>query len=78
MMNNRTNLKEIELTYLDRVTGGKVNSNPTPSGAAGIADSAINGKNYNAVAQMIADWLNGDDVRTRKIDNTQDINDFII
>ena len=71
------NYMEIPMEMLDQVTGGTVNKNPTPSNPGGI-DQIINGKNYDAIAQKIADWLNGDDVRTRPIDNTQDINDYII
>ena len=78
MMNNRTNLMEIEMTELARVTGGQVNKNPNPGKMDPGIDQIINGKNYDAVAQKIADWLNGDTERTRPIDNSQDINDFII
>ncbi len=78
MMNIYASKMEIREELLNRVTGGTVNKNPTPSNTTSIVDQTINGKNYDAVAQMIADWLNGDDVRTRKIDNTQDINDFVI
>ena len=78
MMNITASQMEIREELLDNVTGGTVNKNPTPSNTTSIVDQTINGKNYDAVAQMIADWLNGDDVRTRKIDNTQDINDYMI
>ena len=75
-----TNLNEMEISkeMLDQATGGTVNKNPTPSNTTSIVDQTINGQNYDALAQKIADWLNGDDVRTRPIDNTQDIYDFII
>lgn len=72
------NYMEIPMEMLDQVTGGTVNKNPNPSNTTGIVDQTINGNNYDALAQKIADWLNGDDVRTRAIDNTQDINDYII
>ena len=75
-----TNINEMEISkeMLEQAAGGTVNKNPTPKNTTGIADQVINGKNYDALAQLIADWLNGDDVRTRAIDNAQDINDFII
>ena len=77
-----TNINEIQMEIseelLDQAIGGTVNKNPTPSNTTSIVDQTINGKNYDAVAQKIADWLNGDDVRTRKIDNTQDIYDYRI
>ena len=75
-----TNINEMEISkeMLEQAAGGTVNKNPTPTNTTGIADQVINGKNYDALAQLIADWLNGDDVRTRAIDNTQDINDYMI
>ena len=78
MMNINTVQTEISEELLDRVTGGTVNKNPTPKNTTSIVDQTVNGKNYDAIAQKIADWLNGDDVRTRPIDNTQDINDYMI
>ena len=78
MMNNRTNLMEIEMTELDRVTGGQVNKNPNPGKLDNGIDGILNGKTYDRIAQMIADRLNGDDVRKRKVDNSQDINDYEI
>lgn len=78
MMNINAAKTTISEELLNEVTGGTVNKNPTPSNTTSIVDQTINGKNYDAVAQMIADWLNGDDVRTRKIDNSQDINDYMI
>ncbi len=63
---------------LDRAAGGAVNNNPSPANMTGIVDETINGRNYDAIAQMIADWLNGYDVRTRIVDNSQNIYDFIV
>ena len=77
-MNINASQIEINEELLDRVTGGTVNKNPNPKNTTSVMDQTINGKNYDALAQMIADWLNGDDVRTRKIDNNQDIYDCII
>ena len=67
---------EIRLDEMSMVTGGTVNKNPTP-GNPGI-DGIINGKNYDAVAQAIADILNGDNVRTRQVDDSRDIYDCVI
>ena len=75
MMNINAAQTKISEEYLDQVTGGTVNKNPTPSNTTSIVDQTINGKNYDALAQMIADWLNGDDKRTRPIDNSKDIYD---
>ena len=68
-----TNMKELNLPELEGVTGGKINSNPTP-GNPGI-DGIITGKYYDAIAQAIANWLNGDDQRTRWVNNRVDIYD---
>jgi hypothetical protein len=38
-------------------------------------DGIINGKNYDAIAQWIANWLNGDNKRSRKVNNNVDIYD---
>ena len=69
--------KTIVLTDLDMVAGGTANKNPNPSTGSidGMIDNVINGKNYDAIAQAIADYLNGDDVRTRQVDNNVDIYD---
>ena len=75
MMNIYASKMEIREELLNRVTGGTVNKNPTPGNMTSIVDQTINGKNYDALAQMIADWLNGDDKRTRPIDNSKDIYD---
>ena len=69
-------MMEIRLDEMSMVTGGTVNKNPTP-GNPGI-DGIINGKNYDAVAQAIADILNGDNVRTRRVDDSRDIYDCVI
>ena len=78
MMNMNADKMEINEELLNQVTGGTANKNPNPSNTTSIVDQTINGDNYDALAQMIADWLNGDDVRTRPIDNSQDIYDFVI
>ncbi|MBQ8137501.1 MAG: hypothetical protein IJ174_08725 [Clostridia bacterium] len=56
---------ELNLEELEMANGGTVNKNPTP-GNVGI-DLIINGKNYDALAQAIANILNGDNVRTRNV-----------
>ena len=58
---------ELNLDQMALAAGGTVNKNPTP-GNVGI-DGIINGQNYDAIAQAIADWLNGDDVRTRQVES---------
>ena len=72
----KNEMMEIRLDEMSMVTGGTVNKNPTP-GNPGI-DGIINGKNYDAVAQAIADILNGDNVRTRRVDDSRDIYDCVI
>ena len=67
---------EISMNEMAMVSGGTVNKNPTP-GNVGI-DGIINGSNYDAVAQVIADILNGDDQRSRGVDNSRDIYDCVI
>ena len=70
-------LKKINEEELEKVAGGTVNDNlqPESDSFGGMVDDMINGKNYDAIAQAIADYLNGDDVRTRQIDNNVDIYD---
>ena len=70
-------LKKINEEELEKVAGGTVNDNlqPVSDSFGGMVDDMINGKNYDAIAQAIADYLNGDDVRTRQIDNNVDIYD---
>ncbi|MBR3341662.1 MAG: hypothetical protein IKG30_08575 [Clostridiales bacterium] len=70
-------LKIISAGEMDKIAGGTVNDNlqPESDSFGGMIDDIINGKNYDAIAQMIADYLNGDDVRTREVDNNVDIYD---
>lgn len=79
-MKNNTNYKitAISLDNLDKVTGGTVNDNYAPGGYDSGIDCIINGDNYDEIAQIIADIINGDDVRTRDVDSDVDIYDFII
>ena len=72
---NLKNAKTVELHDLNMVAGGTVNDNMTPQSdnIGGAIDDMINGDNYDALAQIIADYLNGDNVRTRNIDNIVDI-----
>ena len=69
---------EMEINELEMVNGGTVNKNPDPGKLDNGIDGILNGKTYDRIAQMIADRLNGDDVRKRKVDNSQDINDYEI
>ena len=66
---------KIGLDELAMVAGGTVNDNYTPDSYGDGIDDMINGDNYDAIAQKIADYLNGDDKRTRKVDNNVDIYD---
>ena len=68
--------KELNLDQMVKVTGGK--GNPTPDNMDPGIDGIINGKNYDAIAQAIADWLNGDNERTRNVNNDVDIYDTAI
>ena len=70
--------KELSLEMLVAVNGGTVNDNYTPDGYCDGIDDMINGDNYDAIAQWIADILNGDDERTRDVDNDVDIYDCVI
>ncbi len=65
-------LNEEELSL---VTGGKVNKNVDPGNLTRGVDIVINGKNYDALAQRIADFLCPPSPRTRKVNNDVDIND---
>lgn len=65
--------KELNLDQMVKVTGGK--GNPTPDNMDPGIDGIINGKNYDAIAQWIANWLNGDNKRSRKVNNNVDIYD---
>ena len=68
---------ELNLNQMAQITGG-VNNNPNPDKMDPGIDGIINGPNYDAVAQAIADWLNGDDTRTRNVNNDVDIYDTAI
>ena len=68
---------ELILNQMGRITGG-VNNNPNPGKMDPGIDGIINGENYNAVAQAIADWLNGDNNRSRNVNNDVDIYDTAI
>ena len=61
--------------YQSRLLRNNDNLQPESDSFGGMIDDIINGKNYDAIAQMIADYLNGDDVRTREVDNNVDIYD---
>ena len=60
---------ELNLNQMAGITGGKINKNPDPGKMDPGIDGIINGQNYDAIAQAIADWLNGDDVRTRQVES---------
>ena len=66
---------ELNLNQMAGITGGTNNKNPNPGRMDPGIDSIINGKNYDAIAQKIADWLNGDNNRTRNVNNNVDIYD---
>ena len=68
---------ELNLNQMVRITGG-VNNNPNPDKMDPGIDGIINGKNYDAIAQKIADWLNGDNDRSRNVNNNVDIYDIDI
>ena len=72
-----TNTKELNLNQMGQITGG-VNNNPNPGTMDPGIDGIINGPNYDAIAQKIADWLNGDDDRSRNVNNDVDIYDTAI
>ena len=69
---------ELNLNQMVRITGGTNNKNPNPGKMDPGIDGIINGKNYDAIAQLIADWLNGDDNRSRNVNNDVDIYDTAI
>ena len=71
-----TNIKELNLNQVGQITGGS--NNPTPGNMDPGIDGIINGKNYDYIAQLIADILNGDDNRSRKVNNDVDIYDTAI
>ncbi len=66
---------ELNLNQMAGITGGKINKNPDPGKMDPGIDGIINGKNYDAIAQWIANWLNGDNNRSRKVNNNVDIYD---
>ena len=70
-----TNTMELNLNQMVRITGGTNNKNPNPGKMDPGIDGIINGKNYNAIAQWIADWLNGDNNRSRDVNNNVNIYD---
>ena len=69
--------KELNLNQMEQISGG-VHNNPNPGKMDPGIDSIINGQNYDAIAQAIADWLNGDNTRTRNVNNDVDIYDTAI
>ena len=71
------NTYEMELNQMVWITGG-VNNNPNPDKMDPGIDGIINGENYDAIAQKIADWLNGDNERSRNVNNNVDIYDIDI
>ena len=73
-----TNTMELNMNQMGQITGGTNNKNPNPGKMDPGIDGIINGENYNAVAQAIADWLNGDDERSRNVNNDVDIYDTAI
>jgi hypothetical protein len=71
----KTNETELNLNQMGEITGGTNNKNPNPGKMDPGIDGIINGKNYDAIAQWIANWLNGDNKRSRKVNNNVDIYD---
>ncbi len=72
LINNRETLSMDDLT---KVNAGTVNKNPSPNKPDAGIDQIINGKNYDAIAQKIADGLTPDRPRTRNVENDVDIYD---
>lgn len=76
-MKNITILRDEQL---EMVTGGKVNTNMTPSGPN--IDKIINNRNYDWIADKIVEYLEKDNpnssynTRTRQVNNDVDIYDF--
>ena len=68
---------ELNMNQMVKITGG-TNNNPNPDKMDPGIDGIINGPNYDAIAQAIADWLNGDDKRSRNVNNNVDIYDTAI
>ena len=71
----KTNTMELNTSQMEKIFGG---GNPTPNNLDAPVDEILNGKNYNWIAQMIANWLNGDNNRTRNVNNDVDIYDTAI
>lgn len=69
------NAMMLNINRMEEIRGGTVNKNPSPSKMDPGIDQIINGKNYDWIAQQIADWLNGDNNRTREVNNQVDIYD---
>ena len=65
---------ELNPNQMVKITGG-TNNNPNPDKMDPGIDGIINGKNYDLIAQLIADWLNGDNNRTRNVNNDINIYD---
>lgn len=70
-----TNKAELNLMELEGIHGGITHKNPTPDRYDRGIDQILNGKTYDWIAQKIADWLNGDTERSRKVNNKVDIYD---
>ena len=70
-----TNTMELNMNQMGQITGGTNNKNPNPDKMDPGIDGIINGKNYDKIAQLIADWLNGDNNRTRNVNNDINIYD---
>ena len=71
-----TMIKEMNVMQMEEITGGVTHKNPTPSKLDAPIDGILNGPFYDMIAQMFADWANGDNVRTRKVNNETDIHDI--
>ena len=71
----KTNETELNLNQMGEITGGTNNKNPNPGKMDPGIDLIINGKNYDLIAQWIANWLNGDNTRSRRVNNDVDIYD---
>ena len=72
------NTEEIRMNQLGRAAGGTVNKNPSAKDPGSIVDITINGENYDALAQVIANKLCPPKPRNRGVINGQDINDVAI
>lgn len=71
-----TRCKELDVYQMELISGGRVNNNmPHPSDFGDALDEIINGESYEALAQLIVDYLNGYEERTRLINSNVDIYD---